>query len=239
MLGGSLQSGGQPEKCVLRQRAGENVRDLRLAGGQSAGLIQHHRIHPVQVFQCLGILEQHAQLSAPACAHHDGNRRCQSQGAGTGNDQHGHRAVQTEFQSVAQNHPHAEGHRRNGHDHGNEHTGNFIRQPGNGSLGAAGLLHHVDDLRQGGVLSHLVRPEFQIALGIDGGGADPVPRLLLHGNAFAGKGALVNAGPAGEHRAVYGDGAAGADDHRVAHLHLLHGNGELCPVPADGGGFGA
>ena len=97
----------------------------------------------------------------------------------------------------------------------------------------------MDDLRQSGVLSHLVRPEFQVALGIDGGGADPVPRLLLHGNAFAGKGTLVNACPAGEHRAVHGDGAAGADDHRVAHLHLLHGNRHLCPVPADGGGFGA
>ena len=193
----------------------------------------------MQVFQCLGVLEQHAQLSAPACAHHDGNRRCQSQSAGTGNNQHGHRAVQAEFQSVAQNHPHAEGHRRNGHDHGHEHTGDFIRQPGNGSLGAAGLLHHVDDLRQGGVLSHLVRPEFQVALGVDRCGADPVSGLLLHGNAFAGKGTLVNAGPAGEHRAVYGDGTAGADNHRVAHLHLLHGNGELCPVPTDGGGFGA
>lgn len=87
-----------------------------------------------------------------------------------------------------------------------------------GALEPPAWLHHVDDLRQGGVLSHLVRPEFQIALGIDGGGADPVPRLLLHGNALAGKGTLVNAGPAGEHRAVHGDGAAGADDHRVAHL---------------------
>ena len=71
--------------------------------------------------------------------------------------------VQREFQAVSRDHPDDERHRRNAHDHRDEHARDLIRQPGDGRFGAARVLHHADDLRQSGVLAHLVRPEFQVA----------------------------------------------------------------------------
>ena len=94
MLGLAFQRGSDPHQRFPADRAGEDVRHLRLAGGEGAGLVQHHGVHPVQVFQRFGILEQHAHLGAPAGADHDGHRRGQSQRAGAGDHQHGNGAIQ-------------------------------------------------------------------------------------------------------------------------------------------------
>ena len=192
----------------------------------------------MQIFQRLGIFEQYPHLSAPTGAHHDCHRRGQSQGAGAGNYQYGNGIGQAEFQRIAQQHPHRKGYRRNRHHNGNEHPGDFVRQSGNGSLGTSGLLHHADDLSQGGVLSHLVGPEFQITLSIHRGGGYPVAHSLFHRDTFPGQGALINGGPPLDDGSVHGNAPAGADNHRVSHLHLLHWNVLNRISPADRCGFG-
>ena len=239
MLGLAFQRGSDPHQRFPADRTGENVRHLRLADGEGAGLVQHHGVHPVQVFQRFGVLEQHAHLGAPAGADHDGHRRGQSQRAGTGDHQHGNGTVQGKFQSVSRDHPDDERHRRNAHDHRDEHARDLVRQPGDGRFGAARVLHHADDLRQSGILAHFVRPEFQIPFGVDRCRSDLVPRALFHGDAFAREGALVNGRPAFQHGAVHGNAAAGADDDHIAHSHLLHGDLHDLSVSPHRGGLGA
>ena len=239
MLGLAFQGGGNPHQLFRICCAGENVRHLRLAGGEGAGLVQHHGVHPVQVFQRLGVLEQHAHLGATAGADHDGHRRGQSQRAGAGDHQHGNGTVQGKFQIVSRDHPDDERHRRDAHNHRDEHARDLIRQPGNGRFGAARVLHHADDLGQSGILAHLVRTKFQIALGVDRRGGDLVPRALFHRDALAGKGALVNGRPALQHGTVHGNAAAGANDDHVSHRDLLHGNLHDLPVSPHGGSLGA
>ena len=64
--------------------------------GERTGFIKHHVLHAVQRFQRFAVAEQHAVQRANARAHHDGDRGCQPQRAGAGDDQHRDRAAQRE-----------------------------------------------------------------------------------------------------------------------------------------------
>ena len=231
MLGLCLQRSGNGKKG-LRISLGEDVRHLRLAGGQRTGLVHHNGVHMMQVFKGLGILEQHTHFGSLSGTHHNGNGCSQTKGAGAADDQHRNGGGQREFQGLSRQHPRSKGRCSNGHDNGNKNTGDFIRQPGNGGLGAARLLHHADHLGQGSILPHLFRPEFQISGDVDGGSRHRIPGLLLHGNTFTGQGALINGSTALDHGAVHGDPAAGFNKDDVPHPHLFGGNLQLRALPA-------
>ena len=66
---------------------------------------------------------------------------------------------------------------------------------------------------------------------MSGGGADLVARGLVHRDALAGQGALVDGADALQHDAVYRDVLTGADDEDVAFLHLLNGDDHFRAVP--------
>ena len=224
MLGFFLQSRRQIQQFLFIQFSRQNVRHRRFSGGEGSCLVQHHGIHMVKIFQCFGILEQYAHLSAPACAHHDGHGRSQAQSAGAGNHQNRNSTVQRMLQAVACNHPDAEGQRRDSHNHRYKNPCDFVCQPGNGCLGTAGLLHHPDHLGQSGILAHLFRTEFQISLHIDGGSRQGIPGHLLHRNAFPGEGALIHTAAAFNHNTIHGNGTAGTNNHDVSHPNFLRGN---------------
>ena len=192
----------------------------------------------MEVFQGLGILKQHTHPGTAASTHHDRHRGRQTQRTGAGDDQNRNGTVQREFQSLARHHPNREGHGGDAHNDRHKHTGNLVRQTGDRGLGAAGILHHPDHLREGGILPHLIRPKFQIAFCIDGSGRNPVSRKLFHRDTFSGQSALVNGTTAGDHRAVHRDAAAGADDHRIPYPDIFHRDFLIHALPAYGGGFG-
>ena len=193
----------------------------------------------MEVFQRLGILEQNAHFRTLTGAHHDGHGGSQTQCAGTGDHQHRNGSGQRELQCLACQHPHRKGDGRDGHDHRNKHTGNLVRQSGDGRLGAACLFHQTDHLRQSGILAHFICTEFQISGSVDGGRGDGIAGFLFHRDRFAGEGALVHRGSALHHGAVHRDPSAGADDDNIAHLHLLGGNLFLFAVSANRGGLGS
>ena len=233
MLGTLFDGGGNGQQtgCIVPRC--QNIRHSRLAGGQRTGLVQHHRIHVVEIFQRFCVLEQHTHTRAAACAHHDGHRGSQSQRTGTGDHQHGNGCGQGEFQILTHNHPEDKRCRRDTHDHRHKDTGDLVRHPGDGGLGTAGLLYHVDNLRQGGVLTNLLGPEFQIAFRIDGSCRYGIAWDLFHRDAFTGEGTLIHRAAALNHRAIHRDPAAGADDDGVTHLHILHGNLRFYTITAN------
>ena len=238
MLGLAFQRSRNPHQPAESGAAGQNIRHFRLSGGEGSGLIQHHGIHMMEIFQCLRVLEQNTHLGAPSGSYHNGHRRCQAQCTGTGNHQHGNTAVQREFQSKSSNHPNKKCNHRNGHHDRYKYARDFVSQTGNGCLGAAGLFHHADDLSQSGIFTDLVCPEFQIAFRIDGGGCHRIPTDLLYGNTFTRKGTLVHGGSAGKHCAIHRNAAAGAHNHRISHPDLFHRDFHVQIVSANGGGFG-
>ena len=129
------------------------------AGGQSAGLVQHHCIDAVEHFQCSCIFKQHTHLRATADTHHNRHRSRQTQGAGAGDHQHGNSSRQRKFQPSVTEHPYRKSYDCNGHHHGHKYAGNSVGQTGNGRFGAARVLHQPDNLGQCGILAHFFRPE--------------------------------------------------------------------------------
>ena len=172
---------------------------------------------------------------ALAGAHHNGHRCGQAQGAGAGDHQHGNAGGEGKLQTLACQKPDGGGNQGDGHDHGDKHAGNPICQAGDGGLGAAGLLHQADDLGEGGVFSHLVRPKFQESGGAYCGGGYGVAGALFYGDAFTGEGTLIHRGPALQDGAVHGNPAPGPHQDCVAHLDLGGGDFDLLSVSQNGG----
>ena len=240
MLAAKFSGGSLGQELLLCQRAvqGEDICHGGVARGDGAGLIQNDGVHVVEVLQALGGLNQNAHLRGLACAHHDGHRGGKAQGAGAGDNQHGNGVGQGELKAHAGNEPHNGRHNSYGDDHRHKHAADLVRQPGDGRLGVAGLVHQADDLGKGGVLPHLGGLELKGAVFVDGGGDDLVARVLLHGDALARDGGLVHIAVALCDDAVYWNALAGTDDHNIPGHHLLRGDGLLHPAPEHHGGFG-
>ena len=238
MLGLFFQGSGNGQQLLPGDAAGKNVCHRRFSGGKGSGFIQNHRVYMMEIFQSFRILEQNAHSGTPARAHHNGNRSCQSQGAGTGNNKNRNSGGQGEFQCLSSDHPCGKSDCGDGHDYRHKYSGDLVRQPGDGSLGAAGFFHHADHLGKSGVFAHLICPEFQVSFRVDGGGGHRISGNLLHRDAFAGESALINGSPAFQHRSVHRDAAAGADDDDIACNHFFYRDFLNLSIPANCGAFG-
>ena len=91
---------------------------------------------------------------------------------------------------------------------------------------------------EGGVLPHTGGFAPQHPGAVDGGGGDSVAGGLVHGDAFAGQGALIHGGFAGQHDAVHGDAAAGSDDEDIPLANLIDGNLHLLLLTDHQSGLG-
>ena len=240
MLAGAFQGCGDGQQLIFSDTAlGQDVPHLRLALGEGAGFVQHHRVHRLNGFQRLPAFDQDAVLGPLAGAHHDGGGGGQPQGTGAGDDQHRDKDPEGKVNVPGGNQPGDAGEQRNGKHHRHKDAGDLVRQPGNGGLGALGLLHQADDLGQGGVVAHLGGAELKGAGGVEGGGIDGVARLLHHRHALPGEGGFIHPGAAGHHHAIHRHPGAGAQQQGVAHLNLLDGDFLFFPVHQQDGGLGA
>ncbi len=241
VLRGLFQAVGDPKQVVLLDLGGVNGQDIgdhRPALGEGARLVQHHRVDGVEGLQGLGGFDEDAVLRPLAGAHHNGYRGGQPQGAGAGDDQHGHAGGEGLSGGVSGNQPGGGGDQGDDHDNRDEHPGHLVRQLGYGGLGGGCLLHQADHLCQGGVLPHPAGLECKETRLVDGSRGHLVARALVHGEGLAGKGGLVHGGPALQDHPVHRDGLARPDRHPVAHLNVLYGNFSLHTVPDDGGRLG-
>ena len=136
----------------------------------------------VQGLQGLGGFDEDAVFRSLAGAHHDGHRGGKTQGAGAGDDQHGHAGGEGLCDVIAAGKE--PGHRGDGgddHDDGDKDSGHLVGQLGDRGLGRGGLLHQTDHLGQGGVLAHPQGLKGEGARLVDGGGGHLVAGALVHG----------------------------------------------------------
>ena len=236
MLGFLLQCRCYGQK-LLFIRGRQDVRNNGLARGQRAGLIQHHRIDPVQLLQRCCVLEQNAQLCRPTGAYHNGHRGGKAQSAGAGDHQHRNGGGQCKGKILADQQPNNQHHQGDGHDHRNKDPGDPVCQPGNGRFRAAGLLHKTDDLRKGGILPHFIRRKFDIARRQGSRGGNTVTGRYIHRDALSGQCALVDGAVAGSDHTVHRDIAAGANNNGIPHTDFLHRDLDLHAVSDDGSSF--
>ena len=239
MLALLLQGQGICQQLLLRDALRrKDIRHPGLTAGDGAGFVQSHDLHPARFLQGSGSLEQNAVFGAQAAAHHNGHRSGQTQGTGAADDQNGDAPGQGVAYRVAQQQPHRRGHRGDGDHRRNEHAGYLIGDLGNGGLGGGGVADHADDLGQGGILAHPGGPAAEIAGLVHRGGGHSVAGSLVHRDALAGEGGLINGAVSLQHHAVHRDALPRPDGELVPLLHLLHRHLCFLAVPDNGGSLG-
>ena len=107
-----------------------------------------------------------------------------------------------------------------------------------GGLGSLRLLHQVDDLRQGGLPSHLSGAKAECAGFIHSPTDDLISRLLLHGHAFAGKHRLVHRRVTLDDNSVDRNSFSRPNDNQIIHQDLIGRQLDLFSFANHSGDFG-
>jgi len=209
---GALDRGRESQQLVFGHTDGRDHRGQPgLAFGERAGLVHHEGVDALQHLEGLGVLDQNACPRAATGADHDRHRRCESQRARTGDDQHGDRIHQRvrQLRLRTRNRPDDERDDRHRHDAGHEVAGHHVREPLDGCPAALGLADHADDLREQCFAADTFGAHHEAAALVQSAADDRAPGPLLDRHRLAG-----------HHRLVHG---ARAVDHHAIHRHLLPG----------------
>ncbi len=219
--------GCQPENLSSGRRGnGDYIGYLGLALGQSACLIQQHCSYLVRPFQCLTTADKNAVLGSLASADHDRRRCCQSQGAGTGNNEHGDKIKEGKGEGGSWPHevPDYESSDGNANHYRHEVAGDDISQALDRRFASLGFLHQPDNLSQGGILTHLGRLKLKAARLINGGTDNLITFPFLYRNTLSGNHGLVNAGIPLANNAVHRHSLTRPHQNKVTNLNIINGN---------------
>ena len=207
MLRGRLQRAGEPDRLgVVRH----HLVHAHPAGGDGAGLVEHHRVDPPGLLEDAGVADHHAELRRAAGAHQQRGRGREPQGAGTGDDQHGHRGDEA-ARRVAEQRPDGEREGRQRQDDRHEHGGHPVGQPLHGRLGGLGVPDQLRDPGDRGVPADACHLDDQPPRRVERRAGDLVAGLLVDGDALAGEHRLVDTRAAVEDHPVGGHLLAGPD----------------------------
>ena len=224
----------------LRRRdsgGGEDVRHLRFAAGQGAGLVENDRPEAVGVLQALPPLIR-MPFSAPSPVPTMTAVGVASPRA------HGQAMTRTETKlssarlktgSGTRNYQTAKVTRADPEDDGDEDGGDLVRQPLDRGLGSLRLLDEADDPRQRRLGADPRRPEREAPGPVERRGEDLRPRLLGDRHALPGQHRLVDAGIPGDDHAVRRDLLPGPDNDEIAFDDPFDGNIGLYAFPDDAG----
>ena len=212
MFAGLLQAGHRRQQLPFAPaRQSHQCPQPGFALGKSPRLVQHQGVHAIQGFQGRGILDQHAGAGSSSGRHHDRHGCRQAEGAGAGNNQHGHGIDQAVSHRGLrpQQAPGQEGQEGGEQDRGDEAGGNRVGETLDRSACPLGFGHHLDDPGQEGVLSHPGGPHDEAAGLIDGAARHPVGRKLLDRQGLAGEHRFIHRACALDHHSVYRDAFPG------------------------------
>ena len=139
---------------------------ILVRNGERARLVDDEGIHLTDIFQGGGILDEDLLLCRLSYSHHQGSRRCQTHGTRTGDDQYRHATHDSLRQTgIATDYPPCqESNQGDACHHRHKYQCRLIHDALYGSLAPLCLLHHPDDMCQGGVLTYLSGSHAELAL---------------------------------------------------------------------------
>ena len=231
MVGVAFRQGRQLQQPGFRNVVGMDGGHIEYALGQRAGLIKDHDLGTGQYFQIVAAFDQNAVPRGPADAAEEGEGHRDDQSAGAGD----HQKIERPGDGVGP----GDGGKQRGQErqrHGGEHhggrviAGEFGNKVFRFGLFAAGVLHQVQNLGDGGFRKGAGHLDRQHAGQIHAAGDHVVPALHLAGQGLAGKGGGVYRGGALQYYAVQRDALACLDDDGAAHRHLLRGHLDQGPI---------
>ncbi|MNV25196.1 hypothetical protein D3C71_1162850 [compost metagenome] len=205
--------------------------NARGAGGQGAGLVEHHRADFMGTLQCFGVLDQNPVACRHAGAGHDRRRRRQAQCARAGDHQHRDGVDQRGFHRCAIQPPADQGCQGNQQHGGHEHLADFIHQFLDRRFCGLGVFHQTDDPRQHGFRTEGLGTHQQPAFTVDRAAGDLVAGLLGHRQALAADQGFVGVALAFNHFAIHREAFAGFDHHQV--IEAQGADGDVLLVAID------
>ena len=240
MLRGLIDGRRQPQQLVLRgARNRHQGAQGRLALGQRPSFVEHDGIYTRRRFQGRGVLEQHADLGAPAHPHGDGSGGRQRQRVRAGDHDGRDGGGQREDDALAaQQPPDQEGEQPGAQRHEHQVFACRVGQLLGRGLAGLGVLDHLHDAGQRGIGAHCRRPEVKGPGLIDGAARDPRAGLFGDWYGFAGDHALVDVTAAGDDLTVHRHPVTGPDGQLVTDDDLLQRQLLFLPTPDHAGGGG-
>ena len=206
-----------------------------MAFGDSSRLVEDHQVYVPRGLQGGGVLEQDALSRRIAGAHYDRQGSRQSEGAGTGDHQHGHHDRDGERRTPAGKEPCRTAHRSDEEHRRDEYSCDLVCHACDGGLGALCTFDHRYYLMQKGVLAGLFRPDAEAAGAVDSCSVYRVSGFLHHGDALAGEHGLIDIGVAFRDDPVHRDAFARPHQDRIADRYLRYRDPGFLPVADDGG----
>ncbi len=233
MLTRLLQCGGEAQLLVVAAPARQHRPPL----SEGTCLVEDQRLDGVGLLQGIHILDQNTVARRHPGAGDDGGRRGQSQRAGAGDHQHGHRRQQRLTEVVADGVPHQQGEEGDGHHHRHEHGGDLVHQLLQRGLAHLGALHQGDDLAEAGVLPHRGGLDLQHAGAVDRTAQHTLPDTPRHRQALAGEDRLIQLALAAHDSAVHRHPLTHQHPQPIAAQHFVDGDALPALTAPDGGGF--
>src|SRR6185437_3906411 len=206
VLGGLLDRAGVAEQVrTADPGADAHGGDRHPAGGDRAGLVQHHGVDGTGGLERLVALDEDAHPGTAPGRHDQGGRGGQAQRAGAGDDQHGQRGADRVAGGTAGHEPADERERGAGQHGRDEHGADPVGQPLDAGLARLGLLDQLEHVGELGVGADAFGPDDQAAGQHDGAAGDRVAGGGVDRDRLAGHHAAVDRGLAGQDLAVGGD----------------------------------
>ena len=199
---GFERSGEGEEFCLALSLEWDDVGQRWTAFGDGAGFVKHEGVDLMQSLEGGGVFEEDAFFCALAAADHDRDRRCQSEGAWTADDDDGDAHFDGKRERFTDDEPDRENDESDGKDRRHEHGCDLVGCAGDRRLCGVGIFDQADDLRQRCVGTNGGSTEAEAASGVDGACGNGVANAFFDRNALAGEGAFVNRGAATHEHAV-------------------------------------
>ena len=223
-LSGQRQSQGTDFVFTRRCHKPFAVNQLGTAMCQRAGLVQRHGLEQPRLLQMNPALEQQSASRAGRQRTDDGHRRGNHQSTGAADHQQHQRLVDGIQPTPAEQQRATQGHcQRQRKYQRRVHGGKAIDKALRRRAAVLGFFHRMDDAGQRGVLSRGRAAHLQHAGTVDGAGKHAVARPLVHRNALAGDGRLVDRAVPRRDHAIQRDALAGLHPQHGTRLDLLDG----------------
>ena len=233
MLARSLDRAGEIKHVVGGvPGGGQDLGDGRAAEGERARLVEHDRVHAMGDLERRAAADEDACLRAAARPDHDGGRSGEAHRTRTSDDDDADegRQRQRDARFRPERHPREERPGSDDEDDRDEHLGDAIGKPLDGSFAALGPTHEVHDPGERGVAPDPGRPHHERAGRVEGRTDDLGAGGHLDRHGFAGQHAGVDGGPALDDHAVDGYSLPGPDAQQVTDRHRLERHIHLAPV---------
>ena len=202
----------------------------RLAFGDRAGLIECDGLELVRVLQIHPTLDENAAPRRKSQATDHRHRRGDHQRTRACNDQQHQGLVERVRPRQVHDDRGEHRHQHRDEEHGGGVDGGKpVHELLRGCARALRLFHRMDDAGQGGVAGLCRHHHLQHARFVDGAGKHRVTRCLVHRNALARDGRLVDRAGATGHYAVQRHALAGFDAQEGVHRNLRRCH--RCPAP--------